>query len=633
MFPSQKLRILCRRCARGAARAVRAGRRAVPFGLVVLSALAALAALAAPVAPAAPAAPLPPPPGVPDSLVTRFERSGGTETPRYDEAVAWCRSLDAASPRVVYTTFGESPQGRPLPLVIVDRDGLATPDAARAAGRAVVWVQACIHAGEPDGKDAGLLLLRDLAVTRRLDRLLEGVTLVFLPIFNVDGHERFGPYNRINQDGPREMGWRTTAAGLNLNRDHLKADTPEMRAWLRLFTAWLPDLLVDCHVTDGADYQYVLTYALETCGNRAAGLRGGARDEFLAPLPRALAARDLEMAPYVMFRSWHDPRSGLSAGAAPPRFMTGYAALQNRPALLLETHMLKDYRTRVAATRAVLEEVLGVVSRDRVRLRRLAALADSAAAAPAFRATPFPLEFHATSDSTLIDFRGVAFDVVTSDLTGGPWIRYDRSRPLVWRVPYFDDVRPTVRVPLPAAYVIPPEWEELTQRLLLHGVTVRRLARDTALPVAAQRLRDAKWREKPYEGRHTLTCAVEEFAETRLFPAGSAVIDLGQRTARVIAHALEPAGPDAFVRWGFCDAIFEQKEYAEAYVMEVKAREMLAADPALRTEFAAAQAADPEFAKGQDAMLNWFFQRTPWWDQRIGVHPVGRIMNGADVPR
>jgi hypothetical protein len=126
---------------------------------------------------------------------------------------------------------------------------------------------------------------------------------------------------------------------------------------------------------------------------------------------------------------------------------------------------------------------------------------------------------------------------------------------------------------------------------------------------------------------------VEEFAETRLFPAGSAVIDLGQRTARVIAHALEPAGPDAFVRWGFCDAIFEQKEYAEAYVMEVKAREMLAADPALRAEFAAAQAADPEFAKDQDAMLNWFFQRTPWWDQRIGVYPVGRIMNGADVPR
>lgn len=582
-------------------------------------------------APAVP--PLPLPTGVPATLVTRFERSGGTETPRYDETVAWCRALADASPRVTCTSFGVSPQGRPLPLLIVDRDGFATPEAAHAAGRAVVWVQACIHAGEPDGKDAGCLLLRDLAVTRRLDRRLDGVTVVFLPIFNVDGHERCGPYNRINQDGPREMGWRTTATGLNLNRDHLKADTPEMRAWLRLFTAWLPDLLVDCHVTDGADYQYVLTYGLETYGNLDPGLTAWTRDDFLAPLQRALAAHDLEMAPYVMFRKWDDPRSGLRAGAATPRFMTGYAALQNRPALLLETHMLKDYRTRVEATRAVLEEVLGVASRDRVRLRRLTAAADSAAAAPGLRATPFPLEFRATSDSVRIDFRGVAFDVVTSDLTGGPWIRYDRRRPLVWHLPYFDDVRPTVTVSLPAAYVIPPEWEELTQRLLLHGVTVRRLARDTTLPVAAQRLRDAKWRAEPYEGRHPLTCAVEEFPETRLFPAGSAVIDLGQRTARVIAHALEPAGPDAFVRWGFCDAIFEQKEYAEAYVMEAKAREMLAADPALQAQFTAARAADPEFARDQEAMLDWFFQRTPWWDQRIGVYPVGRIMDAADVPR
>ncbi len=570
---------------------------------------------------------------VPDSLITRFERSDGTETPRYEESVGFARRLAAASPRLTYTTFGVSPQGRPLPLLIADRDGIATPEQARAAGRAVVWVQACIHAGEPDGKDAGFLLLRDLAVTRRFEHLLDGVTLLFIPIFNVDGHERFGPFNRINQDGPREMGWRTTAAGLNLNRDHLKADTEEMRAWLRLFNAWLPDLLVDCHVTDGADYQYALTYGLETSGNLDAGLTAWTRDAFLAPLQQALAARDLEMAPYVMFRRWHDPRSGLTGGVASPRFMTGYAALQNRPALLLETHMLKDYRTRVAATRAVLEEVLRVVVHDAGRLRRLTAAADSVAADPAFRVMPLPLEFDVTPDSVLIDFRGVAFDVVASDLTGGPWVRYDRRRPRVWRLPFFGEVRPTVSVKLPAAYIIPPEWDELVQRLALHGVAMRRLTHDTTLPVAAQRLGEVKWSEQPYEGRHPLTCTVEEFAEMRLFPAGSAVIDLGQRVARVIAHALEPAGPDAFVRWGFCDAIFEQKEYAEAYVMEAKAREMLAADPALRAEFAAAKEADPEFAGDQEAVLNWFFRRTPWWDQRIGVYPVGRIMNEADVPR
>jgi len=597
-------------------------------GAVIAAVLALLAA--PPVAtPAAPAAAAPAPP----DLVTRYERSGGTETPRYDETIEYSRRLAAASPWLTYATFGTSPQGRDLPLVIADRDGLATPAAARAAGRAVVMIQACIHAGEPDGKDAGFLLLRDIAVERRLAHLLDGVTILFIPIFNVDGHERFGPYSRINQNGPREMGWRTTAAGLNLNRDYVKADAPEMQAWLRLFAAWLPDLFVDCHVTDGADYQYPLTWAMELGGNLDPALAQWCRDTWLAGLEADLAGRGIPIAPYVMFRRWGDPRSGLRAGVAPPRFSTGYCATRNRPALLLETHMFKDYHTRVEATRAALEATLGVASRERARLTALVAAADSLAAAPAFRAEPLPLTFKAGPESTMVDLLGFAYDVVTSDLTGGPWVRYDPSRPQVWRLPRFDRVAPDAAVTLPAAWVVPPEWETVIARLALHGVAIRRLARVTALPVSTYRFRDVKWRERPYEGRHALEYELEEFAEERLFPAGSAVIDAAQPAARLAAHALEPAGPDAFVRWGFFDTIFEQKEYAEEYVMEAKAREMLAADPALAAEFAARKAADPAFAADQEAMLNWFFQRSPWWDRRVNAYPVGRILDPAEVPR
>jgi len=597
-------------------------------GAVIVAVLALLAA--SPVAtPAAAAAAAPAPP----DLVTRYERSGGTETPRYDETIAYSRRLAAASPWLTYATFGTSPQGRDLPLVIADRDGLATPAAARAAGRAVVMIQACIHAGEPDGKDAGFLLLRDIAVERRLAHLLDGVTILFIPIFNVDGHERFGPYSRINQNGPREMGWRTTAAGLNLNRDYVKADAPEMQAWLRLFAAWLPDLFVDCHVTDGADYQYPLTWAMELGGNLDPALAQWCRGTWLAGLEADLDGRGIPIAPYVMFRRWGDPRSGLRAGVAPPRFSTGYCATRNRPALLLETHMFKDYRTRVEATRAALEATLGVASRERARLTALVAAADSLAAAPAFRAEPLPLTFKAGPESTMVDLLGFAYDVVTSDLTGGPWVRYDPSRPQVWRLPRFDRVAPDAAVTLPAAWVVPPEWETVIARLALHGVAIRRLARETALPASTYRFRDVKWRERPYEGRHALEYELEEFAEERLFPAGSAVIDAAQPAARLAAHALEPAGPDAFVRWGFFDTIFEQKEYAEEYVMEAKAREMLAADPALAAEFAARKAADPAFAADQEAMLNWFFQRSPWWDRRVNAYPVGRILDPAAVPR
>lgn len=569
---------------------------------------------------------------VPPELLTRYEQSGGTETPRHAETIAYCRRLAAASPWLAYTTFGTSPQGRELPLLIADRAGLCTPEQARAAGRAVVLIQACIHAGEPDGKDAGLLLLREIAVAGRLASLLDGVTVLFIPIFNVDGHERFGSHNRINQNGPREMGWRTTARGLNLNRDHVKADAPEMQAWLRLFTAWLPDLMVDCHVTDGADYQYALTYGLELGGNLDAGLAAWARDIWLADLEAELGRRGLAIAPYVMFRKWDDPRSGLRSGVAPPRFSTSYAAAQNRPALLLETHMLKDYRARVEATRAALEVTLRVASREGRRLRALTAAADSLVASPGFRARPLPLTFRAAPDSTVVDFLGVAYDVVTSDLTGGAWIRYDASRPQIWRLPRFDRSEPHVTVDLPAAWVVPPEWDEVIARLALHGVAIRRLARETVLPVTSCRLRDARWEERPFEGRHRLTYEIETFAQERAFPAGAAVIDAGQRTARLIAHALEPAGPDAFVRWGFFDPVFEQKEYAENYVMEAKAREMLAADPALRAELAACQAADPALAASQEAILNWFYLRSPWADPRLEVYPVGRLQDPAAVP-
>jgi hypothetical protein len=224
---------------------------------------------------------------------TYYEKSGKTRTPRYAETIDFCRRLDEASPWVRYTTFGVSPQGRDLPLLIVSKRGVFSPEEAERArrkGHIIILVQAGIHAGEIEGKDAALMLVRDIAVMKRFPELLDDVSILFIPIFNVDGHERFGPYNRINQNGPEEMGWRTTANSLNLNRDYLKADAEETRAWLQLFNAWLPDFFVDCHTTDGADYQYVVTYIVDIFGNMAPALTDWARDVYIPrrvfPCPR-----------------------------------------------------------------------------------------------------------------------------------------------------------------------------------------------------------------------------------------------------------------------------------------------------------------------------------------------------------
>jgi murein tripeptide amidase MpaA len=252
-------------------------------------------------------------------LTTWYEISGKKETPRYSETMEFCKALRDASPMVHFVSFGISPQGRELPLLILDRQGLSDPLSIRKNGKAIVLVQACIHPGESEGKDAGFLFIRDIITGKLPVQLLDRVSVLFIPIFNVDGHERFGPYNRINQNGPKEMGWRTTAVNLNLNRDYLKAEAPEMQAWLKLFNEWNPDFFIDIHTTDGADYQYSITYHMELLDGVDAGIAGYSKD-FLSQWTKNLNERGVLNFTYVTFRNWFNPKSGLITGQTSPMF-------------------------------------------------------------------------------------------------------------------------------------------------------------------------------------------------------------------------------------------------------------------------------------------------------------------------
>ena len=566
---------------------------------------------------------------------TDFERSGGTATPRYAETIAYCQRLADASPWVSFTRFGTSPQGRDLPLVIVDRNGNFTPAAVRKSGNVVLLVQACIHAGEVEGKDAGLMLIRDMAINQELSCLLDHVTILFIPILNTDGHERFGPFNRINQNGPKEMGWRTTARNLNLNRDFMKADTAEMQAWLQLFTAWLPDFFVDIHSTDGADYQYPLTYGLELFGNLDPEVTAWTK-AYLQKATERMADAGMPIAPYVAFKNWDDPRSGLEAAVSGPRFSTGYVALQNRPGLLIETHMLKDYATRVRAAYEMLRQTLLLLNETHGELQVAVTQADARCASPQFRVSPLPVEFKATEKSTTVDFLGFEYEVVKSDLTGGDWVKYS-DKPVTFRIAYYNDIVPSLTVTLPLAYLIPPEWDDVIARLALHGVVISRLSRETTVKVRTYRFKDIGFnpggssenRSGPYEGRQMCRFDSETIVEERTFPAGTAIVDTAQRAARVIAHFLEPQAPDSFVRWGFFNSIFQETEYAESYVIEKMARQMLAKDPALAEAFAKAKEQSNELRTDPSAIRNWFYQRTPYFDKRLNVYPVGMIDDDA----
>ncbi len=567
---------------------------------------------------------------IPEKWLTYYEKSNFKKTPRYEETLQFCKELEKASPWIKVTNFGKSPQGREMVLVIASSDKTFDAKKAATSKKATILIQNGIHSGEIDGKDACLMLLRDIAITKTKASLLDHVNLLIIPFFNVDGHERFGKYNRINQNGPEEMGWRVTSQNLNLNRDYLKADAPEMQSWLKLFNAWLPEFFVDCHVTDGADFQHVVTYGIETRDMIAEPVRSWIKDAYIPTIESRLKDEGVNIVPYVFFADNKEPMKGLLDWPSPPRFSTVYSAIQNRPGLLIETHMLKDYKTRVDGTYKTLVATIQKVNEDYAVLKK--AVNDADEQTKTAIENPYPLLFSVGKGSTSsTHFLGFKHTIEKSDISGSDWIKYT-NEPYEADIPRLDSIYITKTIEPPKAYLIPPQWQEVLARLKIHGVKLERMTASLDLDVEMYRFSNAKWQERPYEGRHPVTFSVEKFKEKRTFPSGTIVAWMNQRTARVLIHALEPEAPDAFVQWGFFDAIFEQKEYFEDYVMEKVAREMIAANPKFKSEFDYKLQNDSAFAKSPYDRLNFFYQKSPFWDMQINLYPVARLMWEVPIP-
>ena len=579
----------------------------------------------------------------PDSLPpvewrTKAEATGYRETARYPETIEYCKRLAAASEFVKVEPIARSPEGRDIVALVVSLDKAFTPEAARATGKEIILVNACIHAGECEGKDAGLALIRDLLILQqyKTNGLLDHAILIFVPIHNVDGHERFGPYNRPNQNGPVEMGWRTTAQNYNLNRDWLKADAPETRAELFLFHRWMPDMFVDVHTTDGADYQYDLTYTLEKFGNEHPAIVAWQKEAFDGHIFPALEKEGHKLAPYIVLKTPDDPRSGFSDGATPPRFSTGYVALWNRPALLLETHMLKDYRTRVTGTYDVLTQILAYIKDNPGQLRHVTAQADRETVAAGHEYDParrVPVDFQTGDGHVPYDFLGVEYHHQISPVSGAVWVQYDPAKPVTFSVPFYNEVTATREVNPPLGYIIPEAWIVVIDRLRSHGLAYTLLTKPLTQEVETYKFDSVEWEPKPFENHHEVKdWKFHPIRKRMTFPQGSALVYLDQPGARVALHLLEPDAPDSLARWGYLDAIFEGKEYAEERVMETMAHDMMASDPTLKAEFEKKVANDPVFAASAHARLNFFYERTPFYDERLNVYPIGRIFERVPNP-
>ena len=577
------------------------------------------------------------------SFLTLAEQSNFRQTGRIDEVERLSAEMARMWPDAVQSIeYGRSVQGRPMRALLVSRTGAVSAEQIRARKIPVLMLQGGIHPGESDGKDAGFIALRELLEGSAAGGVLARIAILFVPAFNTDGHERTGRWNRPNQVGPEETGWRTTAQNLNLNRDYTKADAPEMRAMLRLIDTWDPLVCADLHVTDGADFQPDISIQVEPINQGDPALRGSAislRDQLIARLAE-LGSMPLDF--YPDLAKTDDPSSGFALTVYSPRFSTGYFPQRNRYTVLVETHSWKEYAHRVRVTRNTVVTLAELVAAHGEEWMKLCDQADATAgrlggaevtldyvtrwrepsrAGSATRERDDP-------DARIIDFPGYAYTRMESAISGGLVTVYDPKTPQVWRVPLRDAVKPLLVVKAPGAgYVVPVSFAaEIGSRLEAHGIAFERLrALRTDVRAGTFRATQVQFSSAPFEGRMRAQLEGAWSEESVTIEAGALFVPMAQRLSRLIAALFEPRAPDSFAAWGFFNACFEQKEQMEPYVAEQVAADMLAADPALKAEFMAKLKADLQFAASASDRLEFFLRRHVSWDVRYNLYPVMRI--------
>ena len=568
-----------------------------------------------------------------DPWATPFEASGMQHTPPYSETVAYLQRLAAARPELIrlVTLTEPTDEGRPLVMAVVSTSADKSAAGLRASGKPTVYVQAGIHAGEANGKDAGLMMIRDMTVRGNQKALLDKVNLLFVPTINADGDMRYGKYGRINQNGPTETGWRVNSRNLNLNRDFTKLDSPEIRNVARVLNEYDPDFFIDTHSTDGVNYRYDVTY----CNNGMGWSPNATRwmDEVMTPTVYAtLRQYGHEPNVCISMNDNEDPSKGYYPYYTDlARFSNQYADVRGTPGILVELHALKPYPQQVLGNYVLYQSIFERVAANRDSLRA-AIEADRK-----LRPEKVTLTWkEAEGKPQVVDFKGVKYEKVASPITGDKIMRWT-NQPQDYKLPITPLTAPDLVVPRPKAYVVPAQWHDVIERMKVHGIQMTTLDKPTSYDVTVYRLEDVKLgtpfepdRESAdkipgYEGRLLVSSKPVPQQRRVTYPAGSVVIDPNQRLGTLAMVLLEPESPDSFLHWGFFNANLTSAEAPEAYVMEPMARRMLAESPALRKAFEARLKSDKKFAADRSARLNWFYERTPFADSNRYLYPVGVV--------
>ncbi|MFM2337060.1 MAG: hypothetical protein RL115_253 [Bacteroidota bacterium] len=553
-------------------------------------------------------------------ISTKFEQSKGTQTPTYFEIINWWKKLDELSPKVTMLTMGITDAGYPLHLVFVSNNGDNKPEIIRKKNKRIILINNGIHPGEPDGIDASMLLARDIVTAQY--KIPDNVVLAFVPIYNIGGCLNRSANYRVDQNGPQEFGSRGNAQNLDLNRDMIKCDSKDARALTEIFHLLDPDVFIDNHVSNGADYQHVMTL-LSTQSSKLGGAMGEyLNTQFEPALYSSMKQKGFDLVPYV--NVWGDtPDKGWVEYWDSPRYASGYAALWHTFSFVPESHMLKPYHQRVKATYALMQSFIEFTASNSDQIKQLRAQSKAEAKV----AKQFPVHW-ALDKSTFKEvlFKGYAALYKPSEVSGLPRLFYDRSQPYEAKVKIFNHYPANEYVAKPKAYIIPQGWWRVTELLKINKVEMKQLKSDTTVEVEVYKIDDYKAAPRQYEMHHINSeIKYSKTVQHISFNKGDWYIPMNQLANRFLIETLEPFCEDSYFVWNFFDAILGQKEGYSAYVFEDIASNYLKSNPTIADKLNTQRIIDTSFAKNGRAQLNFVYQNSPWFEPDFMRYPVYRV--------
>jgi len=552
---------------------------------------------------------------------TKFEQSNGTQTPTYFEIVDWWKKLDEKSGKVKMLTMGMTDAGYPLHLIVVSNNGDYNFENIRKNNKRIILINNGIHPGEPDGIDASMLLVRDIVEDKY--KIPDNVVLAFIPVYNIGGCLNRSTEYRVDQNGPEAFGFRGNSQNLDLNRDFIKCDSKDARAFTEIFHLLDPDVFVDNHVSNGADYQHIMTL-LTTQHDKLGGIMGDYLNKTFEPALYAdMKQRGYDLIPYV--NSFGDtPENGWPEFWDSPRYGSGYGALWHTFSFVPETHMLKAYDLRVKATYALMQSFIEFTAKNSAKIKELRDKTKLLVQTQPDFFSSWKLD-KAVSKEVL--YKGFQSGRKPSEISGQPRLYYDRSKPYEKKIPIFNSYTGENRIQKPVAYIIPQGWWKVIDLLKINKVNMWQLKKDTIVDVQFYKITDYKTAPRQYEMHHVNSdVKVETLTQRINFSKGDWYIPMNQVANRFLIEVLEPRMEDSYFTWNFFDAILGQKEGYSAYAFEDIAADYLKSNPSLQAQLQQKRQTDTAFAKDGRAQLNYVYQNSKWYEPAHMRYPVYSVM-------